>query len=195
MSKNHTGNSNQDHTASTQERTVLIVEDQQGLAEAYRTVIEGQYRVRVALGGEQALAKVDESVDVVLLDRRMPGMTGDEVLAEFVERGITAKVAMLTAVEPDTDIVEMPFDDYVTKPVDNDELLALVDTLLERAKQDERIQRFFSLAAKKAALEKADKELTREYDELVARMQELEEKIGSDLEEIRGDIDPRTNTD
>ncbi|MXR53153.1 response regulator [Halovenus sp. WSH3] len=171
--------------------TVLIVEDQEGLAEAYEAVVEMEYDARVATSGEQALERVDDGVDVVLLDRRMPGMSGDQVLAEFVERGIAAKVAMLTAVEPDTDIVEMACDDYVTKPIDNDELLGLVDTLLKRSEYDRRIQRFFRLAAKKAALEQADKESTDEYERLVSDMAELREEIGSGLEEMSGQVDPR----
>ncbi|WP_436900582.1 response regulator transcription factor [Halovenus halobia] len=173
--------------------TVLIVEDQEGLAEAYETVVGTKYETRVATSGAQALEEIDDAVDVVLLDRRMPGMAGDEVLAEFVERGVTAAVAMLTAVEPDVDIVEMPFDDYVTKPIDNDELLALVETLQKRSQHDEQIQRFFRLAAKKQALENANKEDSTEYDQLVGEMRALRTDIDAALDEVVGDADPRTD--
>lgn len=170
--------------------TVLIVEDQEGLAEAYTTVLAAEYETRTATSGAEALEKIDETVDVVILDRRMPGMSGDEVLAAFVERGITAKVAMLTAVEPDVDIVDMSFDDYVTKPIDNDALIKLVDTLLERSEYDERTQRFFRLAAKRTALERADRQNTVEYDEVVDRMEELRAGIETTLEAVDQDIDP-----
>lgn len=173
--------------------TVLIVEDQEGLADAYETVVGTRYETRVATSGAQALEEIDEAVDVVLLDRRMPGMAGDEVLAEFVERGVTAAVAMLTAVEPDVDIVEMPFDDYVTKPIDNDELLALVETLQKRSQHDEQVQQFFRLAAKKSALENANKEDSAEYDQLVDEMRALRTDIDAALEEMVGDADPRTD--
>ncbi len=173
--------------------TVLIVEDQEGLADAYETVVGTRYETRVATSGAQALEEIDEAVDVVLLDRRMPGMAGDEVLAEFVERGVTAAVAMLTAVEPDVDIVEMPFDDYVTKPIDNDELLALVETLQKRSQHDEQVQQFFRLAAKKSALENSNKEDSAEYDQLVDEMRALRTDIDAALEEMVGDADPRTD--
>ncbi len=173
--------------------TVLIVEDQEGLADAYETVVGTAYETRVATSGQQALGKIDDTIDVVLLDRRMPGMAGDEVLAEFVKRGVTAAVAMLTAVEPDVDIVEMPFDDYVTKPIDNDELLALVETLQKRSQHDEQVQQFFSLAAKKAALENANKEDSSEYDELVDKMQGVRADIDAALDEIVDDTDPRSD--
>jgi DNA-binding response OmpR family regulator len=111
-----------------------------------------EYEVRTATGGPEALDLVDEEVDVALLDRRMPRMSGDELLDKLRERGIEAKVAMLTAVDPDVDIVDMPFDDYRTKPVAAAELRGLVRTLLLRASYDERCQEFFQLASKKAAL-------------------------------------------
>lgn len=168
--------------------TVLIVEDQEGLAGAYETVVGTEYETRVANSGAEALEQIDDSVDVVLLDRRMPGMTGDEVLAEFVERGVTASVAMLTAVEPDVDIVEMPFDDYVTKPIDNDELLALVETLRLRSEHDDEIQRLFRLAAKETVLEDADKEATAEYERLVAEIERLRSEVDTALDEITGDV-------
>lgn len=171
--------------------TVLIVEDQEELAKAYETVVGLEYDTRLATSGEEALEKVDETVDVVLLDRRMPGMAGDQVLAEFVERGITAKVALLTAVEPDIDIVEMALDEYVTKPIDNDELLGLVETLLTRSEYDGQIQQFFRLAAKKIALEEADRDGTAEYEQLVAEIDQLREEIGPALDEISGEINPQ----
>lgn len=166
--------------------TVLVVEDQKGLAEAYSAVLSAEYTVLTAFDGEEALAVVDNEndVDVVLLDRRMPGMSGDEVLAELTERGVTAKVAMLTAVEPDTDIVDMPFDDYVTKPVNNDQLLSLVETLLMWATYDEYSQEFFRFASKKKALESADREYTEEYKQIVDRMKEIQAKVDATLDEL-----------
>lgn len=164
--------------------TVLIVEDQRGLAEAYETVIGMQYETRLATSGDAAIEKMDESVDVVLLDRRMPGMSGDEVLAEFVEQGYSMMVAMLTAVEPDAKIVEMAFDAYVTKPVDNEELLGLVETLLQRREYDKQFQEFFSLAAKRSALKAANREEATEYEQVVTAIQTLREEIGPALEEV-----------
>jgi len=176
---------------------VLIVEDEKDLARSYEAILEGSYTVRVAMSGQEGLKKADDDVDVVLLDRRMPGMSGDEMLAKLVERGITAKVAMLTAVEPDRDIVDMPFDDYITKPVDHNGLLALVDVLLKRATYDERSQEFFRLAAKKATLETAGEEDSAEYRRITDRLSELQQEVDATLDEMSTedafiDIDPTT---
>ena len=170
--------------------TVLIVEDQRGLAEAYETVVGMEYETRLATSGHEALEAMDEAVDVVLLDRRMPGMSGDEVLATFTERGFSAMVAMLTAVEPGVDIVEMAFDAYVTKPIDNEELLDLIDTLHQRSEYGERVQQFFSLAGKKSALEDASKDDTDEYAQVLTEMQTLHEEVGPVLEDVSEQIDP-----
>lgn len=164
--------------------TVLVVEDEVDLAESYASVLEDRYAVRVATSGSAGLEKADDDLDVILLDRRMPGMSGDELLAKFVEQGITAKVAMLTAVEPEPNVVDLPFDDYITKPVENSELLALVDVLLKRAAYDERSQEFFRLAAKKATLETAGEMDSAEYDKLTERLRELRQEVDATLDEM-----------
>lgn len=168
---------------------VLIVDDDEELANLYTTFLESKYHVVTATGGEQALEKVDDAIDVVLLDRQMPEMSGDEVLARLAERGIDIQVAMLTAVEPERDIVDLPFDEYKTKPVTRDELLVLVQVLIERAEYDKHSQEFFSLAVKKATLEAVNEHGSEEYEEVIERLDELREGIDMTLEEVsRGTV-------
>ncbi|MBP1921913.1 DNA-binding response OmpR family regulator [Halorubrum alkaliphilum] len=162
--------------------TVLAVDDEPDLAELYEVYLEDSYRVRVATDGEEALSMMDDAVDVVLLDRRMPEMSGHEVLRAIREDGYDARVAMLTAVEPDVDIVNMPFDDYKTKPVSREDLVALVEVLLYRAAFDERSQRFFALASKKAALEASGATDNEEYAELVDRLRAVRAEVDETLD-------------
>ncbi|MFC7187307.1 response regulator [Halorubrum yunnanense] len=168
----------------TTDATVLAVDDEPDLAELYRVYLESAYDVRIATGGEPALDQMDESVDVVLLDRRMPDMSGHEVLSAMREAGYDARVAMLTAVEPDVDIVDMPFDDYKTKPVTKEDLLTLVEVLLHRAEFDEHSQAFFALASKKAALEAAGTTSNEEYEELVERMESVRDRVDDTLDRL-----------
>lgn len=111
------------------EPRVLMVDDEKQVADAYALRLEDVADVSVAYGGEEALAVVDEGrpPDVVLLDRHMPGLSGDEVLDELRDRELTTRVIMVTAIDPDLGIVEMPFDDYLSKPVDRADLHAAVD--------------------------------------------------------------------
>ncbi len=110
--------------------TVLVVEDERGLADLYAEWLESAgYRTRTAYRGATALEAADEAVDVALLDRRLPEMQGGEVLDRIRERELGCAVAMVTAVEPEADIVEMGFDEYAVKPVGESELTALVEEL------------------------------------------------------------------
>ncbi len=169
---------------------VLIVEDETDLADLYAIYLSDVYDVQTANDGDAALELVGEDTDVVLLDRRMPDMTGDEVLAEIRSRGIDCRVAMITAVEPDLDIVEMAFDDYLVKPVTREDLHGLVEVLLRRAGYDARAQEFFRLASKKAALESTPDvsvEEESEYQELTRRMEEIQEDLNETMSELTDD--------
>jgi DNA-binding response OmpR family regulator len=181
-------------TESDDTATVLVVDDERDLADMYVEWLEADFDVEVAYGGEEAIESLSEDVDVVLLDRLMPGVSGDEVLAEIESRGYDPWVAMITAVEPDFDIVAMGFDDYLVKPVFADDVRATVEQLLSRASYDERLQRYFALVSKRAALEEyrsVDElesneeyvELTEEIDSLRAELDEMmEEFVDSEFE-------------
>jgi DNA-binding response OmpR family regulator len=92
---------------------------------------------------------------------------------------------MVSAVEPDFDIVEMGFDDYLVKPVSGADIRSLVSALVLRSAYDEGVQELFSLASKKAILEaeKSESELAEsdEYrrldDELASRRTALDETV------------------
>lgn len=164
--------------------TVLIVDDEQNLTTLYAAWLEPDYDVVTATSGSEAVTELDSDVDVALLDRRMPETSGDEVLRELRQRDVGAQVAMLTAVEPDASISEMPFDDYVTKPVEREEAHATVEVLLERRQYDRQSREFFSLASKKAALESANEHDTDEYDEIVDRMAEIRDEMDRTLDTL-----------
>lgn len=173
--------SNPSTTSNTTNQTVLVVDDEQGLADLYANWLEGRYTVHTSYNGTDALETLNQDIDVVLLDRRMPDMSGDEVLTEIRDRGLPCRVAMVTAVEPDFDVVEMGFDDYVTKPVTEDQLLDVVDSLLSRRQYDDRIQELFSLMSKRHVLEaeKSDADLAThdEYTTLVEQITEIRSSL------------------
>ena len=174
---------------------VLVVEDERDLADLYATWLRDEYRVRVAYGGREAIEQLDDEVDVALLDRRMPDLSGDETLQAIREEGVECRVAMVTAVEPDFDIVAMGFDDYLVKPVSREALTTTVENLLLRNSYDEGIQELFALASKKALLESekdpATLESNEEYQQLSARVAELR----SELDETLASFDDDNNID
>ncbi|MFB6304513.1 MAG: response regulator transcription factor [Haloferacaceae archaeon] len=163
---------------------VLAVDDQARVVEAVALWLD-EYEVRTATSGEDALELADEDVDVVLLDRHMPGMDGDEVLERIRERGLDYRVAMLTAVDPELDVVEMAFDEYVTKPAGRDAVRETVERLLRVADGDDAVRDLFAVTNKQAALESehstAALEGDERYERLRERRAELEERIESTL--------------
>ena len=132
---------------------VLVVDDEKAVAELYAAWLETDHDVVCAHDGAQALELVDDSIDVVFLDRQMPARSGDEVLERLDDRGIRCRVVMVTAVDPGFDIVDIPFDDYLIKPVTREELTDAVDEMLARDTYDDQIQEYFALVSKKATLE------------------------------------------
>lgn len=172
--------------------TVLVVDDEADVVSMYAAWLEDEYEVLEAEDGESALRKhEDNEVDVVLLDRRMPDMRGDEVLEEMRERGFDSMVAVVTAVEPDFDIIDMGFDDYLTKPVSREEVHDTVESLLQRDEYGRKTQEQFSLMTKKIALEssKTEKELedSQEYAELVERLDEVTDETRELLDDMSGE--------
>jgi len=174
--------------AAGDEPTVLIVDDEKRIVNLYARQLDGMATVKEAYGGGDALEKANESVDVILLDRRMPGIPGDEVLEVLAERGYDPLVIMVTAVEPDFDIVEMSFDDYLVKPVTGDELRETVTRVLERAAFRQTARDYFAMASKQAALSgykhPAQLESNEEYQRLQRKLDDLRDQADSSIEEL-----------
>ena len=168
--------------------TVLVVEDEPDLAALYAAWLEGAYHVEVRYDGESALGAIDDSVDVVLLDRMMPGLSGDTVLDVIREEALDCRIAMVTAVEPDFDILEMGFDDYLVKPVSEADIRAVVDQLLLRSTYDEQLQRFFALASKRSVLEaqksRAELRASDEYARLEDELAVMRAKVDDTMSEL-----------
>ncbi len=168
------------HVAATRTPVVLVVDDEESVADTYALRLGDGYETRVAYGGEEALEKIGDDVDAVLLDRRMPDIHGDDVLDEIRDRGYDCAVIMTTAVDPDLNILEMDFDDYLCKPIYQE---TLVDTLeqhvdpQEDEQRDPRLSEFFSLVSKISVLreEKSRAELANsdEFNRLKTRAEEL----------------------
>lgn len=180
--------------------TVLIVDDNPGIRRLYAEFLGDHYDVREASSGKVALEQMDDSVTVVVLDRRMPGMTGDEVLAQIRQRGYDCRVVMITGVNPDFDIIGMELDEYVTKPVTMDELPDIVESLSKRAEYSTTVQEYFATASKVATLEaekpNAELNANKEYLALLDHLAEIKQEakttmdktLDSGLSELFNDI-------
>ncbi|HKZ06302.1 MAG TPA: sigma-54 dependent transcriptional regulator [Methylomirabilota bacterium] len=116
--------------------TILVVDDDPGLRESFRLILEDEFEVLDVPDGQQALDIVRScQVDLVLLDIRLPGMDGLEVLERIKGLDEQLDVILITAVKTvRTAVSAMKLGalDYLTKPFDEDEVLALIRRALEK---------------------------------------------------------------
>lgn len=168
--------------------TVLVVEDETDLADLYANWLSDTYDVRTADDGASAVEALDDEVDVVLLDRRLPDRSGDEVLETITDEGYDCNVAMVSAVDPDFDIVDFHIDDYVTKPVEREALLGTVEDLLLRGQIEDARQELLGLISRRIALEREKRpgELddSPAYRRLVDRIEKMREHLDGDTTEM-----------
>ena len=110
---------------------ILIVDDEEMLRHLLKSELEQHnYSVDSAENGETAIRKLrDKRSDLVILDIRMPGMDGLEVLKTIREENLTDKVIMLTGVDElkiARDSLQLGANDFLTKPYDIKTLLACI---------------------------------------------------------------------
>lgn len=172
-------------TDGGEQPTVLVVDDEEAFAESAALWLEDRYDVRVANDGAEAIEKYGPEVDAVLMDRRMPGTTGDEALEVIAEARGDAGVAIMSAVEPDFDVLEMEFDSYLKKPVAKDDILETTEKLIRRANYPRELRELFALASTIQALgeryPRHELESDRRHQELVDDLASRSAAVTADL--------------
>lgn len=180
----------QDETATLREPTVLLVTDRPATVAGSGLRQMRRYEVRTAADRQTALEKLDDGVDVVLFDRRLPELSVHDVLAEIREHDIECRVVVLTDSGPSVDSVDGDVDAYLQTPVSRERLVATVEAMLRRTAYDTKLQEYFSLATRKSALEaEHDREALADHPEYRVLSDDLD-RVGADLDEIVADLSP-----
>ena len=114
---------------------ILVVDDEENILTLFQDELtEAGYRVSLAGSGPAALAQIEhETPDLVILDIRMPGMHGIEVLEKLRQKHKDLPVIMCTALQgmrDDFSVLEGNVAGYLTKPIDLDELRAKVKEVI-----------------------------------------------------------------
>lgn len=108
---------------------ILIVEDDQEIAELLNTTLQTDHQVQFAYSGTEAIYKLAENkYDLILLDIMLPGLKGEELLLQ-IRKTSNVPVIVLTAVHNRNKVVELlnnGANDYITKPFHLDELQARI---------------------------------------------------------------------
>ena len=124
------------------ECNILVVEDDPDINRLLCRVLEGAgYPCRPAFSGSEAVLWAEQyNYDLVLLDLMLPGLTGEEFIAQMRRRK-TMPIIVLSAkagLEDRVNVLRLGSDDFIPKPFDNVEVLARVEAQLRRYKQFDR---------------------------------------------------------
>jgi len=127
-------------------KTILIVDDDKSVRESLKMILEyDRYEVEFAENGEQGLQKLDRSpVDVVLLDVKMSGMDGIEVLTKIRQKNEKLPVVMISGhgtIETAVEATKLGAFDFLSKPLDRDKLLVTIRNAIQQAKLSEEYEK------------------------------------------------------
>ena len=119
-----------------QTKTILVVDDDEGMRDTLSAILKGDYDVRVAATGEEGLSVLKKAdINLMLLDVRMPGMSGLEVLKVVHDHYSEVEVIMVSALN-EVEVAVQAIKDgayhYITKEFDYDGLRSLVRNALQR---------------------------------------------------------------
>lgn len=117
---------------------ILVCDDETGVRESLRLILDGPYRVSFVTNGEEAVEFVKtRDPAAVVMDIKMPKMNGLDALAQIKKLKPAVRVMMITGYESDdvaAQAMRLGADDYVTKPFERQKIQAKVQALLNRPK-------------------------------------------------------------
>ena len=127
-------------------KTILIVDDDKSIRDSLKMILEYEhFDVEFAENGEQGLQKLDRSsVDAVLLDVKMAGMDGIEVLTKIRQKNDRLPVIMISGhgtIETAVEATKLGAFDFLSKPLDRDKLLVTIRNALQQAKLSEEFEK------------------------------------------------------
>jgi len=153
-----------------EQSTVLVVDDEVGPRESLRAVLKPDYQVLVAAEGEQAIRVVEqEPVDVVLLDLRMPGLSGIRVMEKIKAIDPSIEVILVTgyaSYETVLEALRLHAFDYVPKPFNVPHLREMV----KRAATHRHSQGWLQQSSKEDELRARNGALKQRIIELTAAL-------------------------
>ena len=124
-------------------QTILVIDDDEGLRDTIGVMLEQEgFRAMLVSDGKAGFEKaLTLKPDLVLVDLRLPGMSGTDICKRLRAAKVTTPIIVLSAVGEEIDkvlLLEIGADDYVVKPFGARELIARIRAVLRRAAPDER---------------------------------------------------------
>jgi two-component system, NtrC family, response regulator AtoC len=166
-------------TMSQKQKTVLIVDDDEGMRDTLTAILKREFRVLRVMSGEAALPVLNrENVDLVLLDVRLPGISGFEVLRIVKENYSLVEVIMISAlndIETAVQAMKHGAYHYVAKDFDYDQLRSLVRNASERQDLNRQVLTLSAQVAEQTEREfvVGPSRMTRDIIDLVQKIAKL----------------------
>ncbi len=116
-------------------KNILIVEDDQNIHEMLKKVLQkNHYNIKSAYSGTEALLVHGPDVDLIILDLMLPGKNGEDIIKELKQIKNTPVIvtSAISDIDKKLDLFKLDADDYVTKPFNNDELLARINVHISK---------------------------------------------------------------
>src|SRR6056297_3115281 len=101
--------------------TVLIIDDEPEIRDIYALHLSKDFDVQTAADGAVSLARIREEIDIVFLDRHMPGTSGDELLHRMRTNGLETPLVFISAVDAQN-TPDLSYQAYLSKPISGGEL-------------------------------------------------------------------------
>jgi DNA-binding response OmpR family regulator len=158
--------------------TVAVIDDNRDYRQLYKLWLPEEYDVVEAADGLEALQRIDDAVDAVVLDRQMPKLDGAAVASKLQDRSVTPGLVMISSAKPDVDILDIPVDTYLRKPADQETLLSALSTVQDRCEYDTERRDLLALADRRATVADAVRATTLAESGAYQRTVERLEKHG-----------------
>jgi CheY-like chemotaxis protein len=113
---------------STERPSAVVVDDDAGVREVHRRFLTDRFTVETAANGVEGLSAITESTAVLVVDWKMPGLSGIEVARGVRSRGYDCTVVLVSGSDPPFDERTAPVDAVLTKPLTQSELLDSIAT-------------------------------------------------------------------
>jgi DNA-binding response OmpR family regulator/DNA-binding HxlR family transcriptional regulator len=157
--------------------SILILEDERMVADLLAEYFPDTYDVQHVRTGEEAIEQYTDDVDLIVVDRNLDDISGDEVATRIRAEHEQPLVLCVSGIEPDDEISGLAYDDYIHKPVEEREVRTRLELLLNRAGLDPTEREYLSLRSKQIALTHAHGRAATKmegYRECTARIGDLE---------------------
>jgi len=141
------------HTVYNEQRpSILIIEDDPMASSALSDYSSNPFNVRTVSRGEDGIRHYTKDTDLVILDRKLDDMSGDTVATKIKEKDQHALILVVSGIDPKDNILDLPVDCYLKKPVSRTELRSRISDILNRQGLELEQREYLALRSKQSAL-------------------------------------------